>query len=368
MLDDVLADAVERALRETCTFEAVQQAEAEGWAPGIWSVLAEMGLPWISVPEEAGGSGGTIETALAVVERAGSYAAPVPLAETGCLAGWLVASAGLAVVDGPMTVVSPRTSDLRVEGDRIVGVAHRVPWARVAERIVAVVGSGDDAIVVSVPGDSVAIEPAVNLAGEPRDTVTFDGVLAGERAPAPSPGAALQRALVLRGALTRVMSIAGACRRISALVVQYTDERHQFGVPLSKFQAVQTHIVRCAQDAAIVGMAAARAAHALERGDADFEIAAAKVVASEVATSVTRAAHQAHGAIGMTREYSLHHFTRRCWAWRSEYGGERAWARALGRAVAEGGADRLYPTITAGSAELVGDLEVPVTSTTRRSA
>ncbi len=357
MLDDLLAEAVERALRETCTFEAVQRAEADGWAPEIWSVLEEMGLPGISVPEAAGGSGGTVGTALAVLKLAGEHAAPVPLAETGCLAGWLLATAGLPFAAGPLTVVSPRSSALRLDGGAVVGVARLVPWARVAERIVAIVDAGDGSVVVSVPRDAVTIEPAVNLAGEPRDTVTFDHVVAGEQAPA--PGDDLRRELVLRGALTRVMLVAGACKRISELVVQYTDDRKQFGVPVSKFQAVQAHLVRCAQDAAIVGMAADRAARAFDTGPAHFEVAAAKVIADQAATSATRAAHQAHGAIGMTREYSLHHFSRRCWAWRSEFGGERVWARSLGRALADAGADRLYPTITAGSSAMPGALEVP---------
>ena len=53
--------------------------------------------------------------------------------------------------------------------------------------------------------------------------------------------------------------------------------------------------------------------------------------------------------MGMTQEYRLHHFSRRLWAWRSEYGDERHWAARLGRALLAGGADRLYPAITGGS-------------------
>jgi acyl-CoA dehydrogenase len=34
--------------------------------------------------------------------------------------------------------------------------------------------------------------------------------------------------------------------------------------------------------------------------------------------AATAIAHQVHGAIGITREYSLQYFTRRLWAWRDE--------------------------------------------------
>ena len=42
---------------DTATF-AVEQAEADGWAPTIWDAVAETGLAWVSA-EAAGGSGGT---------------------------------------------------------------------------------------------------------------------------------------------------------------------------------------------------------------------------------------------------------------------------------------------------------------------
>ena len=54
----------------------------------------------------------------------------------------------------------------------------------------------------------------------------------------------------------------------------------------------------------------------------------------------------------MTQEYRLHHFSRRLWAWRSEYGDEHYWALRLGGALASAGADRLYPAITGGSAAI----------------
>src|SRR5258708_24588982 len=99
-------------------------------------------------------------------------------------------------------------------------------------------------------------------------------------------------------------------------------------------------------------MGASGAARAGERGDARFEIAAAKLLANRAALTATRAAHQAHGAMGMTREYPLHHLSRRLWSWRSEYGDDRFWSARLGTAAARAGADLLYPTITGGSAVL----------------
>lgn len=344
MTDALLLEVADRVLADTCTHEAVQAAERDGWAPGIWARVAEVGLHRVALEE-----GGTLADALAVLRLAGRHAAPVPVAETGLLAGWLLAGAGLPVPDGPLAVVPGGVEDgLQLSGDRLVGVAHRVPWARAAERVVVLVPSDARWLVASAPASSITVEPRVNLAGEPRDTVAFDGTA--DVAPA-APGVDAD-ALRRRGALTRIMLMAGALERMSGLTVAYTGERVQFGRPVARFQAVQKHLVDGAQDAVLVGMAADAAARAAERGDAGFEIAAAKLLANQAAFSATRAAHQAHGAMGMTQEYPLHHLSRRLWAWRSEYGDERYWAARLGGAVAAAGADRLYPSITGGSSEL----------------
>jgi acyl-CoA dehydrogenase len=59
-----------------------------------------------------------------------------------------------------------------------------------------------------------------------------------------------------------------------------------------------------------------------------------------------------HGAMGMTQEYRLHHFSRRLWAWRNEYGDEQLWAGRVGSALARAGAEELYPAIAGRSAVL----------------
>jgi acyl-CoA dehydrogenase len=130
--------------------------------------------------------------------------------------------------------------------------------------------------------------------------------------------------------------------------VQYTSERRQFGRPVATFQAVQAHLVRCAEQAALVDLAARVAGREADRGDARFEIAAAKLLADDAARTATRAAHQAHGAMGMTQEYPLHLLSRRLWAWRAEYG-DAEWPARLGAAVVSLGPDRLYRAIAEGS-------------------
>jgi acyl-CoA dehydrogenase len=151
--------------------------------------------------------------------------------------------------------------------------------------------------------------------------------------------------------------MAGVASRIADITVLYTSERQQFGRPIGRFPGVQQHVVHTAQQAATLGMAADLACAAAVAGpglagpEAEFQVAAAKVIAHDAAMIATSAAHQAHGAMGMTQEYSLHHLTRRMWAWTREYGTGAQAAEDVGALVVEAGADGLWPLIASGGAD-----------------
>ena len=149
------------------------------------------------------------------------------------------------------------------------------------------------------------------------------------------------------GAFARSAQIAGALDAALALSVAYVNERQQFGRPLGKFQAVQQSLATFACEAAAANCAAMGAAQALDRGEAGFEIAAAKLRANRAVEIGTTVAHQVHGAIGFTEEYALHRLTKLLWAWRSEYGNDAHWSRVLGAAVTGRGAERFWPDLTA---------------------
>ncbi len=328
LLEETLAELFARELKDGADPAA------------MWQRLEEAGLTLAGVPEEAGGGGGGLDEATLVVRVAARHAAPGPIAETGLLAGWLLAAAGLAVPEGPLTAAAGGSLALRRDGDGwlLDGAAPRVPWARAVERI-AVLAGGQVALV---PVQQATLSLSANLAGEPRDDVAFDGV----RIDAAQVGAVGDRidaeAFHRRGALARAAAIAGALERVLELTVQYSGERVQFGRPIGRFQAVQQEIALLAGE-----VMAARAAvdAAVERPDL-LRVASAKIRAGEAATRAAEIAHQVHGALGYTEEHRLHHFTLRLWAWRDEFGSEEQWARALGEQVAAGGGDGLWLLLT----------------------
>jgi acyl-CoA dehydrogenase len=387
---DLLAEMAERLFAENCGPAVRQAAQDSGWAADLWDLADRAGLTRLGVPEQAGGSGGDCADALAVLQAAGRHAVPLPLAESSLLGGWLLAEAGIAVPDGPLSVPVPHPGDgLEVSGGpggwRVSGRLGRVPWAERATGIAALAlvrtgGAAGDAAVrdgdAAVPdgaaegraaegraaetGDAAAmvvlldprqavVSPAVNVAGEPRDRVVLGSVPLPEGSVAPAPAGTGER-LALRGALSRAALLAGAAAGAADLTVGYARQRRQFGQPIGRFQAVGARLVQLSSEAELAGLAATVAGLRFAERDlgAAFEAGAAKATAARAAAQVGTHAHQVHGAIGMTQEYELHHFTRRLLAWRDEWGSERDWAARLGEGVLAAGAQALWPQIATG--------------------
>ena len=349
MSDSELHSVATKLFDEYCSWEVVGEAEATGWAKQLWLALEQTGFGDVPVPEECGGAGGSVADAVQLLQAAGAHAAPVPLAEAGLVGGWLLASAGLALPNGIRTVLPPGTTGrLRLDGDRLSGTVPAVAWAHRAEHVVGLV----EGVVVVAPGPATvgtrpAVSRGVNLADEPRDTLHFDGVPV--TASVAAPQGITEQKMRERAALGRAALMSGALNAVAAMTLRYSREREQFGRAIGQFQAVQAHLVTIHQQATVVAAAVDGAVAAVECGRGGFEIACAKLLADRAAQLATRAAHQTHGAIGMTKEYPLHYLTRRLWAWRDEAGGHHRWADQLGEALVAAGPDALYPAIQLGS-------------------
>jgi acyl-CoA dehydrogenase len=348
--NDLLLDSAERLFTTHATKEVVKAAGTGVWPRALWRAVEEAGFCAAMLPEEAGGFGASVTDAVDLVRVAAFHTAPIPLPET-MLGGWLLAHAGLVVPPGPLTVAPVRRADSlgltrQAQGWHLTGTASRIPWARDCTAIVVVAESEAGPMVACLAAGGFGLTQAENLAGEPRDTITVDAVLAPDQVAA-SPDGMDVPALRCAGAAMRTAQIAGALARALSLSVQYAQTRVQFGRPIGKFQAIQQNLAVLAGQSAAALAAAGIAADALAHGLSPVTIGAAKLRAGEAASIAAGLAHQAHGAIGFTQEYELHYATRRLWSWRDEFGNEAEWGLIVGRAAVAAGADGLWPAITA---------------------
>ena len=380
--DTLIDDSVYRLFAGQASQPAQQRAQARGLDAEFWQQVTDSGFAQLLVTEAADGAGLDWRSAFPVLRGLGYWQAPVPLAET-MVAGQLASLAGIALPDGPVTLIEQgRGNALQVVEASpgrlsISGTAHGVPWARhcgaallsLADGRLVLIGlpgpagqlspsasaagdSVDGAASPTAEMDGVCVHPHLNHAGLPNDTLLLNKAPALAVAANPLP---LAQPVWLLGALARSIMLVGALESALEQAVRYAGERVQFGKPIAQHQAIQQSLALMAGDVAAARMAAlVAAADAPGAGTGDdracaatwFSTAVAKVRAGEAATRGTGIAHQVHGAIGFTQEHSLHLATRRLWAWREEFGTDAQWATELGRAAIRARAAGFWSGVT----------------------
>jgi acyl-CoA dehydrogenase len=350
--EPLIEQSAQRLFAEQVDKAARERVEAGAFDARLWKLAVDNGFTLALASEAAGGIGESWGGAAPILHAIGYHQVPLPLAET-LVAAQLLSLAGLEVPEGPIALIEQGCgTSLHVRGDgaalRLDGSAHHVAWGRHAPH--ALVSLSDTRLaLVDLRHSTVRCEPQLDPARMPSDTLVFDhapGV-----AQCPNPLALTQPVWAL-GALARALMIVGALDSALEQSVRYATERVQFGRPIGKYQAIQQQLALMAGDAAAARMAALAAAADApsaaqpEAPSAAFSIAVAKVRAGEAASRAAGIAHQVHGAIGFTREHSLHFATRRLWAWREQFGSDAWWAAALGRAAIAGGAAAFWPAVT----------------------
>lgn len=344
--DNIIFDTATRIFEDLSTAEVINAAEEGQWPQALWQAIEDSGLTLTWVPEDFGGVGASMLDGFAVIKAAGAAALPVPLAET-LFAGWLLGKAGLMVPAGVSTV---GLGALQYANGVLNGRLEMVPGASNAQQLVVLAKEGSQLCALQVAIEQCEVIAHRNLAGEALNSVILKNVSA-EQVGRLADDTDASRVEAM-GALIRCVQAAGALGTILEMTIEYSMERVQFGKAIGKFQALQHSIARLAGEVAAMNAAADSAAEAVARAggvdhEAWIEIAAAKTRMEEAINEGAAIAHQVHGAMGFTYEHTLHHFTRRLWSWRDEYGNEGVWARRLGEEVLSWGADSLWPKITA---------------------
>jgi acyl-CoA dehydrogenase len=277
-----------------------------------WSALTETGLTRVGLPEEFGGAGGELSDAATVIIRSAQAGLAVPLTESLLVAGHLAASMGRVLPAGTLTAgVGSGNWNTAPAGQPIDSASNAIPHAQHCDHIWMIGPTGD--------GGTAMME---ERRPERESCVTeCDPALMGE--------------VDLVGALGRSCQILGALRACLKLSCRYTALRTQFRRALASHQVVQHALAAMAAEVAAAETAVRSAVdHTTKLGapivtEARVAIAAAKIQTSIAATRVARAAHQLHGAMGLTAEYPLHNYTSQLWSWREDYGSEFYWSNLL---------------------------------------
>jgi acyl-CoA dehydrogenase len=314
------------------------QPSPPGELPNYWAHLADAGLPLIGVPEDRGGSGGTVADLVTVCYALGRHGLSAPLLHSAT-AAWVLSQG---------SPVKPLLRSIAWATQEDGYLTARMPWGRHAEELVLVAGPR----AFPVPArDAEVTERGLNLAGEPVDTVRISTATVSSGSAAPGEAVAVPADhLRARLDLLQAAAITGVADGAVTLTRGYVANRHQFDAPLLAIPAVAAGVARMRaaliQSDAALARATDTALAAPETAGAGWSAAIGRVIAAQAATDIARISHQLHGAIGITAEYPLARYTTRLWAWRDAEVSAQEHAAHLGRLAAAGGEASLWLSLT----------------------
>ncbi len=291
-LDDdqrALADAARSFFTASASPSAARLALDDGTplAPGLKAVC-DVGFYGITVPESAGGGGGSLLDLAVVAEQAGR------------------------VLSAPSLVTPARVAILLADSDLLAGLGD----GSLAFAVLDGTAPGLDAATaeqfVYLDGDVVLCGPGVAVVGKPIDPTR--GLASVTVADGTAVGSADRWSHAKQvGQVILAAEGLGAASAAVEMGVAYAKERMAFGRPIGSYQAVKHALVDAyvgvEQLRSLVWWAAWAADEAPE--ELPMAAAAAKGTAAQVLEHAAETLIQVHGGIGFTWEHDAHLFWRR---------------------------------------------------------
>ena len=301
--------------------EAVRAAaEGCGFDRGLWDKLVSAGAPGMAAPVSDGGGGASLVDLAVVVYEWGRRIAPVPLVEHAVTARLLCAGAGRQAPDDVREAVvsGELVATLALRPVTAGGIAQLVPAGAVAD---IVVGLHDEVVVLVRSEPPGQARP--NIADLPLADRDLSGAAILGRGDVARFGAwqGFQDALTEWRALMAV-AYAGLASEVLAMGVAYVKQRHQFGVPVGSFQAVQHGLADAVTRAEGARLLAFRAVCTIGSGQegGDRLASMALLFSAESARFASDRVLQYHGGYGYSAEYDVQLYYRRAAAWLLQLG------------------------------------------------
>lgn len=334
-------DAIGSWLERSADSASVRAMQDTGDAGAFETALVDEGWLGVGFPEEWGGQGGGLLELALMAERLAFRAAPssawlatviaVPAlaAHSGAAAALQAGEFAALATDAGARPDSVPT--VRHDSGRLTGQVTNVLGGDRASRFVVAAADAHGVALYTVgasdPGVAVRPRALLDRSRSVAD-VTFDNVAAVRLS---ADAGAYLTAASLRAAVLVAADALGASDRMLSLAVEYSKQRHQFGVPIGSFQAVKhaaaTMMVAVESSRSIAYFAAA----SVDQGhdDAVLHAAAAKAQVTAAGERCADSALTLHGAIGYTWEHDLQLYYKRAKLDVALFGSPSAWNECL---------------------------------------
>ena len=353
--EQLLKNAAREFLEAEVSTTLVRDMELDenGYPPGLWRQLADLGWLGLAMPEEYGGQGLPLTYLGLVMEELGRVLAPVPFHSTMTTA-LTIAESGTeeqrrellpAVCSGDMVMTwavierDPRlipsaiVEEATGDGDGWIlrGSKMFVDNFNVARRCLVAVrtapasetSEGISLFLVDPNAAGVSHTQLVTLAKDKQSRVDLDGVRVSnsDLIGGLHNGWPILERMLERSTAMLCCQMIGATRKDAELAIEYSKNRVAFGRPIAAFQSIQ-HM--CADMLLYTDGAQLLTYEALWKMDqglpAGVEVSQAKAFANEKCEAVVRQSQVIHGGIGFMMEFDLHLWLRRVSAWTMRLG------------------------------------------------
>ncbi|HEV7887141.1 MAG TPA: acyl-CoA dehydrogenase family protein [Acidimicrobiales bacterium] len=348
-LADELVDAVRAFVRREVLPVASDLEHADEYPAALVAAMADLGLFGSTIPEEYGGLGLDVTTYARIVEElAAGWMSLTGVLNTHMIAATLIKLHGteqqraallprMATGErrGALSLSEPDagsdTQALRCKAEPDGGefvIDGTKMWVTNGERasIVALAARTPEGItcfmVEKEPGPSsggIAVSKQIGKLGY-KGVETVEMTYSGHRVPASSVlggeaglGRGLPQILAALelGRVNIAARAVGVGRAAFEASIRYAQERHTFGVPIAKHQAIQFKLADMATRLEAARLLTRSAAAKLDAGErADVEAGMAKLFASEMAFENATEAMRIHGGYGYTTEFPVERYYR----------------------------------------------------------
>jgi alkylation response protein AidB-like acyl-CoA dehydrogenase len=348
----MLQETMRRFVEKECPVEVVRELdETDVFPKEIFSKLADLGVLGLTVPEEYGGSGRDLLSAILVLELLSSRFPALGWAYVQAVfyGGEIIAKLGseaqkerylVEIVKGnrlfSYALTEPNagsdaassTTAATPHGERFLinGTKTFITGADVAGTVIALVRTDKDVpkhkglsmFLVDSPAEGLSIRPIRKLGYKCSSAceVVLEDVEAGKEDILGGSEMLNQGWQQLLATLDVEHLEVAACGLGVAQgayqdALKYAQERVQFGQPIGKFQAVSHQLADIATEIAASRLLAYHACWILEQGrEAPLESTQAKLFATETAKKAAVAALQIMGAYGYSMEFDAQRFVR----------------------------------------------------------
>jgi alkylation response protein AidB-like acyl-CoA dehydrogenase len=348
MLKDSAKDFLQGRAPISHLRELRDKSNAEGFSRDLWSEMAEMGWPAILVPEQHGGLEYGYTGIGIVLEESGRTLTPSPLLSTAMVGAAAIVKAGSAeqceailpgIAGGERLMAlacdeSSRHAPHKVETIaaeeaetfRISGRKVSVADGHIADTFIVSAKTGKGVSLFLVPADAkgVTVEAYRVLDTHHAAHVTFDRVEVGKKdLLGPLNGGLVILDYILDvGRVGASAELLGLAQEVFSRTMEYLKERKQFGVPIGSFQALQHRAAHLFGEIEMCKSLVIKALHTLdEKADGDAELVSlTKAKLGATAHLAAAEGIQMHGGIGMTDEFDIGFFLKRCEILENLYG------------------------------------------------